>query len=197
MKFFIAFITAILTGIIAFLGIKTISSMYIEFIIKPPGGGLEGLSLFLSLLYITPIIIIILLFVYYYKFESWNVRGLLFGAVIGLWLVKILEVWNLPYYINVIPTFSMVIGYFFVRRTNAWLYINGFTIGTVFGFVIAYIMVIVLRWVNNSLTSYFYFSPSEQSLLLITILLTAIIGNLIEKKLKNMKNSLSEIKQHN
>ncbi|WP_261131505.1 hypothetical protein [Bacillus sp. Marseille-Q3570] len=185
MKFFIALITAILTGIIAFLGIRTIASMYIEFIIKPPGGGLEGLSLFLSLLYITPIIIIILLFVYYYKFESWNVRGLLFGAVIGLWLVKILEVLNLPYYINVIPIFSMVIGYFFVRRTNASLYINGFTIGTVTGFVIGYIIVIALRWANNSLTSYFYFDPNEQFILLITILLTAIIGNLIEKKLKN------------
>ncbi|KMY49629.1 hypothetical protein [Peribacillus loiseleuriae] len=67
-------------------------------------------------------------------------------------------------------------------RKNAWLSINGFTIGTIMGLLLSYCVVILLRHLNNSLTLFHYMDVKEEMLLLVATFIGALIGNILDKK---------------
>lgn len=122
-------------------------------------------------------------------------KGLLFGVITGLWLREVLEVIqgffyqsdqlkntiriiNSPYLLLIIIMLSLI----FVRTSYKWLNLNSFTIAATTGFVFSYIIVLLLRKINNSLTSYFYFNSDEILIVVLSVFITSVLGIIIGKK---------------
>ncbi|PWW29393.1 hypothetical protein DFO73_10424 [Cytobacillus oceanisediminis] len=62
-------------------------------------------------------------------------------------------------------------------------------LGAWLGLFVSYGIVILMRFINNSLTSFFYLDFMEKSIMLIGILLAAILGNAAGKRKLNKKEA--------
>lgn len=197
MRFLNSSIAAILTGLFCFNIIFTTYTI----VTKPTPGAADGLGFIILLVILTPVLMILFLIVFYRFYERINMKGLLFGVITGLWLREVLEVIqgffylsdqlnntirviNSPYLLLMIIILSLI----FVRTSYKWLNLNSFTIGATTGFVFSYIIVLLLRKINNSLTSYFHFNSGEILIVVLSVLITSILGIIFgkmnEKKIK-------------
>ncbi|OOP65904.1 hypothetical protein BWZ43_23785, partial [Heyndrickxia oleronia] len=70
----------------------------------------------------------------------------------------------------------------FVITSYKWLNLNSFTIAATTGFVFSYIIVLLLRKINNSLTSYFYFNSDEILIVVLSVFITSVLGIIVGKK---------------
>ncbi|KMY49878.1 hypothetical protein [Peribacillus loiseleuriae] len=192
MRFLNSATAAITMGIILFLTFSTLGAMYDDYVLKSEPGDLDFLGYFLDVIIITPMITAILIFVFYRFYIKLNVRSILFSGVCSLWvyqlvglLINMISLYTPIHYMeyfNILPINLFILAYLLLMRKSAWLYINGFSIGTIMGLLSSYCLVILLRHLNNSLISYHYMDEEELTLLLVATFLGALIGNIIEKK---------------
>ncbi|OJH19174.1 hypothetical protein [Bacillus obstructivus] len=191
MRFFNSSIAAILTGLVCFNIIFTTYTIFT----KPTPGAADGLGFIIFSVLLTPVLMILFLIVFYRLYKRINMKGLLFGVITGLWLREVLEVIqgffyqsdqlkntiriiNSPYLLLIIIMLSLI----FVRTSYKWLNLNSFTITATTGFVFSYIIVLLLRKINNSLTSYFYFNSDEILIVVLSVFITSVLGIIIGKK---------------
>lgn len=188
MKFLNSLTAAIAMGLIVLSTSFAIWGAYINIIAEKlePGDPVGILFLYYAVI-IIPLIIIILTIVFRIFYKKLNVPFILFSGVFSLWVFQFVMLfisWSATAYIFIIPIILFPLTYLFIKRKNTWLYINGFTIGTLVGWLLSYGAVILWRKFTNTLTSFFWFDAEQKLLLLITILLGAWIGIYLEKKRK-------------
>lgn len=187
MRFLNSLITAIAMGFIILATSETLRVLYVNLVLKPAPGDIAAIMfVFLEFLAV-PIITLILIIIFHIFYEKLNVPIILFSGVFSLWLFQLFMALGIFYgmeYIYILPIIFFILGYLLVKRKNAWLYINGFTIGTILGLLSSYSAVILWRKIDNTLTSFFWFDDKEKILVLVVTFLGAWIGNSIEKKRK-------------
>ena len=198
MRFIHALTAAILTGIIGFLATMTCIGMYFEFLTNATYEFPDGLFILFTALLVFPILTIILAVFFFIKYNRINMTGIIFAGITGLWLIRAIneivpwmsyskgigDMFNTSYlsYLNILLVLFWILGYLFVHPTSKWIHINGFLLGAFSSLVLSYVVVIILRGLNNSLTSFFHFNFQETLFVLLCIFAGTIIGNWIGKR---------------
>lgn len=185
MRFLISLTTAIAMAFIMFTTSETLRVLYVNLVLKPEPGGVETIGFLFLELIMVPIITFILIIVFHFFYKKLNVPIILFSGVFSLWLFQLFGVFGAFYvmqYSSILPLLFFILGYLLIKRKNVWLYINGFTIGTILGLLSSYGAVILWRKMDNTLTSFFWFDNTEKTLVLVATFLGAWIGNSMEKK---------------
>lgn len=156
------------------------------------GNGLLAI-IFTGYAVVLAIPILFIIFLIFYK--RLNILGLLLGVGFGFWftrLVQDLVSWTQtvdgdnPWiygYLEMSAFIFMLVGLFFITHDTKRFSLAGTVAGAAGGFLISYVAVIAFRWVDNTLTSYFYFGPVETGVVLSGVLLFALIGNAVGKKI--------------
>lgn len=188
MRFLNSVIAAALTGTLGYLGVMFVSSFFWD---SSPGS-MDGFGFLILSFPLYLFITILLIFVFFFLYNRINVHGMVFGGVIGILVTELIRIGletipfqHLSYYYEyrfVLILMMMVAGLILVKKTSKWYHHNGFILGSITGLVLSYSVVILMRAINNSLTSYFYLDSLESFLLLSGTTIGAIIGNLLGQK---------------
>ncbi|MFD2702138.1 hypothetical protein ACFSVM_16865 [Paenibacillus shunpengii] len=83
---------------------------------------------------------------------------------------------------NYLPIIAIKAGYLLIQTTLSDRVLNWTLLGAACGWLVTYLIIIGGRAVQNTLTSYFNFSPSQQIVVLAGILVLSIVGWLIGMK---------------
>ncbi|MGF9696136.1 hypothetical protein [Paenibacillus sp. MABNR03] len=183
MKMVYSLLGSIITVLALYLfAIPLINIFYIGTLPDEGPGIFPGLRIFLSSLIVLPVLILLFFGLYIIFYKKMNLQGLIYGGIIGLWLFSVLmELSPLSIYYY-LPLIATVACYFLVKPSRSDQVLNWTLLGTIFGWIITYLLVIVIRAVQNSLTSYFNFDPSQKILVFVGILLFGISGWFIGKR---------------
>lgn len=156
----------------------------------------------LYILYSSPITVISSFIICYFLIKKITIKPILFGTIIGFWLIKVIQVINSLYssylyksnkdyiqnifirdtidlYILLLPILLVFLSHFLFKKYNNWLHISGFTYGATIGFFTSYAIVLFIRSLTNSLTSYFHFDTNELMVVIVGTAILAILGNII------------------
>jgi hypothetical protein len=197
MKFLRVLLSAVITGTICYIVVAAVSSFFWD---SEPGS-MDDLAF---LLFSFPIFVlgtIILIFIFFFLENRINVTGIIFSGIVGVLLVNVLNIilgfFSAPSGSNLhmlmaiyndyqifLNVLLLPLGYIFINKSTKWLHIDGFLLGSILGFLISYGGVILYRWFDNTLTSYFYFSDKETSFVILLVLAGSIIGNIVGIKRK-------------
>lgn len=217
MRFFTSLATATVLTIIMYLGIIGIAEL-----LKSPSAdnNFDLLGVVIWGLFFSPIVIVVLTVTFYATYKIWSVKKLLFISLVSYWtslfcywVSQILILffqkpydsgWNAPpntlieislfinRYMNIFTLIFIVLGYLLLRRKPSWLHFNGVLLGIISGYVISYGFVILLRLINNSLTSYFYFDHLELGIVIVGAVAGLIVGNIVGNKSFNNPDSITK-----
>ncbi|MEB2298688.1 hypothetical protein LAV72_03495 [Lysinibacillus xylanilyticus] len=198
MKLFLNVTTYLVTAIAAVLAFFSLAALYHEL----SGSYFELLDFIFKL----PMTVIISLIICYFLIKKITIKPILFGTIIGFWLIKAIQVVNVSYYlyhyksnedyiqnisirntidlyiIQLLPIALVFLSHFLLKKYNNWLHISGFTCGATIGFFTSYATVLFIRHVNNSLTSYHYFDNNELMIVLVGTAIFTILGSIIGLK---------------
>ncbi|WP_028596637.1 hypothetical protein [Paenibacillus assamensis] len=158
------------------------------------------LDILIVVFIVLPMVAILLLLFYFRSFDKVNVRGIAVGGVIGYLLYTLLDTYisgivpSIHPYLNYVMLLSIIVGYIVVKREFNDFKIVYIGIGSAIGWLLGYAAVIVMRAIQNSLTSYFYFDTFETSLVLGMIALSAVVGWLLSTNKKKV-DALPETQQ--
>ncbi|MEQ6353329.1 hypothetical protein ABNX05_01725 [Lysinibacillus sp. M3] len=150
----------------------------------------------------SPITVIISFIICYFLIKKITIKPIIFGTLIGFWLIKVIPMVNfsyhyrldedyilnifirntIDYYILLLPSILVFLSHFLLKKYNNWLHISGFTLGATISFFSTYAIVLYMRHVNNSLTSYHYFDNNELMIVLVGTAIFTILGNIIGLK---------------
>ncbi|OXS68527.1 hypothetical protein B1B04_20605 [Lysinibacillus sp. KCTC 33748] len=204
MKLFLNVTTYLVTAIAAVLAFYSLAVIYYE--LSGSGSGFEmDLQYLLGILFMVPITVIISFIICYFLTKKITCKPILFGTIIGFWLIKVIEIVNdsynsyhyqsdedyipnffisntIDFYILLLPTILVFLSHFLLKKYNNWLHISGFTLGATISFFTTYAIVLFMRHVNNSLTSYHYFDNKELMIVLVGTAIITILGNIIGLK---------------
>ncbi len=201
MKLFLYVITYLVTAIATLLASFPLAVIYQNV----SGNDDEYFGLYI--LYLSPITVISSFIICYFLIKKITIKPILFGTIIGFWLIKVIQVINSLYisylyksnkdyiqnifirdtidlYILLLPILLVFLSHLF-KKYNNWLHISGFTYGATIGFVTSYAIVLFIRSLTNSLTSYFHFDTNELMVVIVGTAIFAILGSIIGFKKSN------------
>ncbi len=202
MKLFLYVITYLVTAIATLLASFPLAVIYQNV------SGNDDAYFGLYILYLSPITVISSFIICYFLIKKITIKPILFGTIIGFWLIKVIQVINSLYisylyksnkdyiqnifirdtidlYILLLPILLVFLSYFLFKKYNNWLHISGFTYGATIGFVTSYAIVLFIRFLTNSLTSYFHFDTNELMVVIVGTAIFAILGSIIGFKKSN------------
>ncbi|MCM3784516.1 hypothetical protein M3231_16150 [Neobacillus mesonae] len=145
-------------------------------------GSFPNASYFITGFYIFPLLCLVFFILYMIFYKKINIRGIVLSGMVGFWLFSLLTTISSSPIYYYLPLIVIVLGAFLVRFKGSGQAMNWTLAGTAAGWLIAYLIVIALRAIQNSLTSYFYFDPSQKIFVLAMILVFGIAGWLIGRK---------------
>jgi len=143
-----------------------------------------------------PFVSLLLFLLFIWMYHKLNIRGIAIAGGVGTWLffgIYIFSV-DMAKYFMWIPLLFIIVGYFFIKREYEEFKLRYLLFGMVSGWVVSYLGILGKRWIQNSLTSYFSFNPTEKKFVIIAIAVLGIIGWLIGKHLVLIGNKKSPIK---
>lgn len=167
----------------------------------------------LYIIYFSPIIVICSFIICYLLIKKITIKPILFGTIIGFWLIKVIQVINSLYSsynyksnedyipnifirdaidlsILLLPILLVFLSHFLLKKYNNWLHISGFTCGATIGFFTSYAIVLFIRLFTNSLTSFFHFNTNELMVVIVGAAIFAFLGSMIGfKKSKQIQRS--------
>lgn len=196
MKLFLYVITYLVTAIATLLASFPLAVIYQNV------SGNDDAYFGLYILYLSPITVISSFIICYFLIKKITIKPILFGTIIGFWLIKVIQVINSLYisylykfnkdyiqnifiretidlYILLLPIVLVFLSHFLFKKYNNWLHISGFTYGATIGFVTSYAIVLFIRFLTNSLTSYFHFDTNELMVVIVGTAIFAILGSII------------------
>ncbi|WP_445477687.1 hypothetical protein ACULLL_14515 [Lysinibacillus irui] len=196
MKLFLYVITYLVTAIATLLASFPLAVIYQNV------SGNDDAYFGLYILYLSPITVISSFIICYFLIKKITIKPILFGTIIGFWLIKVIQVINSLYisylyksnkdyiqnifirdtidlYILLLPIVLVFLSHFLFKKYNNWLHISGFTYGATIGFVTSYVMVLFIRFLTNSLTSYFHFDTNELMVVIVGTAIFSILGSII------------------
>ena len=201
MRVITSFVTATFLTCILFFGILEYVELFEAF---SEGKTFDTFGFVFLGLFLVPIVILISTVIFYATFERWNIRALLLISLVSYWTSQLL--YCLSYYIlfkannsylglpielqheissfiyryndSLAPIF-IIVGCLIMRRKPSWIHLNGSIFGVISGYGFSYGIVILLRSINNSLTSYFYLDAFELEILVVGALIGMVVGNIV------------------
>lgn len=196
MKLFLYVITYLVTAIATLLASFPLAVIYQNV------SGNDDAYFGLYILYLSPITVISSSIICYFLIKKITIKPILFGTIIGFWLIKVIQVINSLYisylykfnkdyiqnifiretidlYILLLPIVLVFLSHFLFKKYNNWLHISGFTYGATIGFVTSYVIVLFIRFLTNSLTSYFHFDTNELMVVIVGTAIFSILGSII------------------
>lgn len=205
MKLFLYVITYLVTAIATLLASFPLAVIYQNV------SGNDDAYFGLYIIYLSPITVISSFIICYFLIKKITIKPILFGTIIGFWLIKVIQVINSLYisylyksnkdyiqnifirdaidlYILLLPILLVFLSHFLFKKYNNWLHISWFTYGATIGFVTSYAIVLFIRSLTNSLTSYFHFDTNELMVVIVGTAIFAILGSIIGfKKSKQLQ----------
>lgn len=195
MRFINSIIAGVLTGTLGYIAVSLVSLLFMD---NEPGS-LDGLSYLIITIPIFLLLTFLLVLVFFIFYHRMNMHGMVFGGVAGLLFTQLILVVLelipfspesvLPYIINyyrnyrfILIILAMVTGLIFIKKSTKWLHLNGFVLGSMVGLIVSYSFILILRKLNNTLTSYFYLDATEMSVVVAMAILGSIVGNQVGKK---------------
>lgn len=209
MKLFLNLTASLLTTFVLLLTSFYLIEVYEQSKLEPGDLGM-GLGLFI----ISPFLAIISIVVctIYFQFKAKHIPPIIVGSVLGLLLMKMSEMfWQAESVIhrklmanndhdtlfflndlffdhaNALPLILIVLCFFIFRKSCDRFPIKGFALGAVLGFFFSYFAVILIRKIDNTLTSFFYIQGYELYIIIFGTIFALIAGMIIEKK-KSVQN---------
>ncbi|WP_088103051.1 hypothetical protein [Halalkalibacter urbisdiaboli] len=158
-------------------------------------GSFEGLGLLLFFLVASPIIFITLSFLFYKNMERLRTKGVVLGGIIGFYVNTLLDLFVMRTYVKeFIYLPFIIIGCVLISRTPIRRFVIGMAFGMVIGVIAAYHIIVIVRWLNNTLVASFYslslyssLSFGEMSLYIFVITCCLVAGVVIERSIKKRK----------
>ncbi|OMC69048.1 hypothetical protein BK126_14795 [Paenibacillus sp. FSL H7-0326] len=142
-------------------------------------GSFPGLSAALAGIYLFPVVMLVIFILFLIVYNKINIRGIWLGGAAGLWLYSLLMTLAPSQVFNYLPIIAIISGYILIQSTLSDRVLNWTLFGAACSWLVTYLVIIGGRAVQNTLTSYFYFSPSQQIVVLAGILVLGIVGWLI------------------
>lgn len=155
---------------------------------REPQDAYQNFAYFIYGFYALPFIILLFFIPFLKLYPKTNIRGIAVGGVIGLWFYSLLSLHFSPIKLILvfIPLLSIIGGYLFIKPGNTDIRLRNTLLGMASGWFVGYLLVIGMRSLQNSLTSYFNFGIGEKTAVLVAIASFGIIGWLIAKKQKRL-----------
>lgn len=177
MKIFLNVTTYLVTAIAAILASFSIAEIY-QYL---SGKDDWSLSFLFNYIIWLPIIVIVSFIICYFLIKKITIKPILFGTIIGFWLINVIQIVNDAIALNILlmPLLLVFLSHFLLKKYNNWLHISGFTLGATIGFSTSYATVLFIRFVNNSLTSYFNFHDNELMIVIVGTAIFTILGSII------------------
>ncbi|TWI57799.1 hypothetical protein [Halalkalibacter nanhaiisediminis] len=155
-------------------------------------GSFEGLEILIFSLVASPFIFITLSFLFYINIERLRTKGVVLGGIIGFYVMTLLELFVVGTFVKeFIHIPFIIIGCILISRTPIRRVVNGMAVGMVTGVIAAYHIIVILRWLDNTLATSFYslsllgsLSFGEMSLYIFVITSCLVTGALIERSMK-------------
>ncbi|MBD8499727.1 hypothetical protein [Paenibacillus arenosi] len=200
MKIIYSILGSIVTVVASNLGLFHVLDVFYFSTFRSPDGFFPTLQSVVVAFTALLVLAILLLLFYFKSFDKVNVRGIAVGGAIGYLLYTLLDTYisadvpSINPYLNYIMLLSIIVGYIVVKREFNDFKIVYIGIGSAIGWLLGYATVIVMRAIQNSLISYFYFDTFETSLVLGVIAVSAIVGWLLSTNKKKV-DSLPETQQ--
>ncbi|TYR73427.1 hypothetical protein FZC79_18460 [Rossellomorea vietnamensis] len=167
--------------------------LYRDSIAEP--GNLEGLSLLILFVFASPIIFITLSFLFYKNMERLRTKGVVLGGVIGFYITNLIDLIVVRMYVQefvVLP--FIILGFLFINRPPIRNFATGISAGLAVGFIAAYHIIVIVRWLDNTLVASFYSlslygSLSYGEMLLNNFIITVglVAGIVIDRHLQKRK----------
>lgn len=206
MKLFLTVTTYVVNAIASILAFFSLTSIYQDL------SGNDDSFFALEIILISPIAVIISFIICYFLIKKITVKPILFGTILGFWLIKVIQlvhdVYNVyqyktnedyitnvfirnlvDYYILLTPILFVILSHFLLKRYNNWLHISSFTCAATIGFFTSYATVLFIRFTQNSFTSYFYFDRNELMIVIIGTAVFTVLGNSFGLKRCNNRTS--------
>lgn len=197
MKLFLNVTSYLVTAIAAVLASFSLADIYHDF-----NGNDEFRFYQINIFLMSPITVIVSFFICYFLIKKITIKPIIIGTLIGFWLIKVIPMVIFSYksyhyrsdenyipnifisniidhYIQLLPTILVILSHFLLKKYNNWLHISGFTLGATISFFTTYAIVLYMRHVNNSLTSYQYFDNKELMIVIVGTAIFSILGNII------------------
>ncbi|SFS61732.1 hypothetical protein [Paenibacillus sp. 453mf] len=142
-------------------------------------GSFPGLSATLAGIYLFPAVTLVIFILFLFVYNKMNVRGIVFGGIAGLWLYSLLMTLAPSQVIKYLPIIAIIAGFILIKPRMSDRVLNWTLLGAACGWLVTYLIIIGGRAFQNTHTSYFNFSPSQQIVVLAGILVLGIVGWLI------------------
>lgn len=180
MKIIYSLLGSIVTALALYLCVYQLMDVFYYSSLPDAGPGIfPGLSAVLAGIYLFPAVTLVIFILFVIIYNKINIRGIWFGGAAGLWLYSLLMTLAPSQVFNYLPIIAIIAGYILIQTTLSDRVLNWTLLGAACGWLVTYLIIIGGRALQNTLTSYFNFSPSQQIVVLAGILVLGIVGWLI------------------